>query len=156
MMTFLLFAPSSTKWLGWRKDRKSRRDRSGRFCDIYLVHSYFDTLLRYAVTFGAAVILKFMDQKTLVKRRWGYKVRLTTLGEFARHEFTNLWFILETLPDTLSALFDRNKTQPQTSKTGEQRLAYHYQNDGRLQKFADHQILCWLIPCSQMSFRFKV
>ena len=35
MMTFLLFAPASTKWLGWRKDRKSRRDRSGRFCDIY-------------------------------------------------------------------------------------------------------------------------
>ena len=29
MMTFLLFAPASTK------DRKSRRDRSGRFCDIY-------------------------------------------------------------------------------------------------------------------------
>ena len=25
-----------------------------------------------------------------------------------------------------------------------------------LQKFADNQILCWLIPCSQMSFRYKV
>ena len=35
MMTFLLFAPASTKWLGWRKDRKSRRSRSGRFCYIY-------------------------------------------------------------------------------------------------------------------------
>ena len=29
MMMFLLFAPASTKWLGWRKDRKSRRDRLG-------------------------------------------------------------------------------------------------------------------------------
>ena len=37
---------------------------------------------------------------------------------------------------------DRNKTQPQTSKTSEQRLAYHQQNDGRLQKFAVKQILC--------------
>ena len=29
-MTFLLFAPASTKWLGWRKNRKSRRDRFSR------------------------------------------------------------------------------------------------------------------------------
>ena len=35
------------------------------------------TLLRYAVTFCGAVVLKVMDQKTLVKRRGGYKVRLT-------------------------------------------------------------------------------
>ena len=37
MIMFLLFAPASTKWLGWRKDRKSRRDRLGRskFCGIY-------------------------------------------------------------------------------------------------------------------------
>ena len=71
-----------------------------------IVHSYFDTLLRYvlSVTFCGAVVMKVMDQKTLVKRRWSYKVRRTvyilTLSEFARHEFTNLW--LETLPDTLS------------------------------------------------------
>ena len=65
------------------------------------VQSYFDTLLRYvlSVTFCGAVVLKVMDEKTLVKRRWSFKVRLT-LREFARHEFTNLW--LETLPDTLS------------------------------------------------------
>ena len=93
--------------VGWRKDRKSRRDRLG---------SYLDTLLGYvlSVTFCGAVVLKVMDQETLVKRRWSYKVRTTvyikTLGEFARHEFTNLW--LETLPDTSSfSLFDRNKTQ---------------------------------------------
>ena len=30
-----LFAPKSTKWLERRQDRKSRRDRLGRFCDIY-------------------------------------------------------------------------------------------------------------------------
>ena len=35
MMTFLLFAPASMKWLGRRKDRTSPRDRLGRFCDIY-------------------------------------------------------------------------------------------------------------------------
>ena len=43
MMTFLLFAPARTKWLGWRKDRKSRRDRLGRFCDIYCA-----VVLRYS------------------------------------------------------------------------------------------------------------
>ena len=72
----------------------------------FIVQSYFGTLLRCAATFCGAVVLKVMDQKTLVKRREGYKVRLTvyiqTLGEFTRYEFTNLWFILETLPYTLS------------------------------------------------------
>ena len=72
---------------------------SGRF-------SSYDTLLHYvlSVTFCGAVVIKVMDQKTLVMRRWSYEVRITvyilTLSEFARHEFTNLW--LETLPDTLS------------------------------------------------------
>ena len=42
-----------------------------------VVQSYFDTLMRYAVTFCGAVVLKVMDQKTLVKCRGGYKVRLT-------------------------------------------------------------------------------
>ena len=66
MITFLLLAPASTKWLGWRKDRKSRRDRLRRFCDIY-----YAVILRYvlSVTFFGAVVLKVMDQKTLVKRR---------------------------------------------------------------------------------------
>ena len=35
----------------------------------FFVQSYFDTLLHYAVTFCGAVVLKVMDQKTLVKRR---------------------------------------------------------------------------------------
>ena len=43
MMTFLLFALASAKWLGCRKDRKSRRDRLGRFCDIYCA-----VVLRYS------------------------------------------------------------------------------------------------------------
>ena len=44
----------------------------------FIVQSYFDVLLRrYAVTFCGAVVLKVMDQKTVVKRRGGYKVRLT-------------------------------------------------------------------------------
>lgn len=34
-----------------------------------IVQSYFDTLLRYAVTFCGAVVLQVMDQKTLVKCR---------------------------------------------------------------------------------------
>ena len=43
----------------------------------FIVQSYFDTLLRYAVTFCGAVVLKVMDQQTLVKRRGGYNGRLT-------------------------------------------------------------------------------
>ena len=43
----------------------------------FIVQSYFETLLRYAVTFCGAVVLKVMDQKTLVKCRGGYKVQLT-------------------------------------------------------------------------------
>ena len=85
LMTFLLFPPASTRWLGWRKDRKSRRDRLGRFW-TFIVQSYFDTLLRYvlSVTFCGAVVLKVMDQKTIVKRRWSYKVRTTVYTAISR------------------------------------------------------------------------
>ena len=40
------------------------------------VQSYFETLLRYqlSVTFCGAAVLKVMDQKTIIKRRWSYKV----------------------------------------------------------------------------------
>ena len=65
----------------------------------FIVRSYFDTLLRYAVTFChsdilfcGAVVLKVMDQKTLVKRTRGYKVQIY------KH--------LESLPDTSSQIFD--------------------------------------------------
>ena len=112
----------------------------------FIVQLYFDTLSRYvlSVTFCGAVVLKVIDQNALVKRRLSYKagipvytytliafyqtrVHKSFIGNLARHSFS---------------LFDRNKTQPQASKTREQRLAYHQQNDGRLQKFADNQILC--------------
>ena len=44
----------------------------------FIVRSYFDTLLsRYTVTYCGAVVLKVMDQKTVVKGRGVYKVRLT-------------------------------------------------------------------------------
>ena len=72
-MTFLLFAPANTKWLGRRKDRKSRGDPGYLDFVAFIVQSYmyFDTLLRYvlSVTFCEAVVLKVMDQKTLDKRR---------------------------------------------------------------------------------------
>ena len=45
----------------------------------FIVQAYFDTLLRYvlSLTFCGAVVLKVMNQKTLVKRRKSYKVRIT-------------------------------------------------------------------------------
>ena len=62
----------------------------------FIVQSYFDTLLCYAVTFCGAVVLNVMDQKTLVKCRGGYKVRLTV----------QIYKDLESLPDTGSQIFD--------------------------------------------------
>ena len=44
------------------------------------------------------------------------RVHKSLIGNLAGHSFS---------------LFDRNKNQPQTSKTSEKRLAYHYQSDGR-------------------------
>ena len=158
MMTFLLFAPASAKWLGWRKDRKSRRDRLGRFW-TFILQSYFDTLLRYvlSVTLCGAVVLKVMDQKTLVKRRWSYKVRITvyiqTLGEFARHEFTNLWLERHSF-----SVFDLNTTQPQTSKTSKSTASLLLAKQRTITEIRrqSNSVLCWLIPYSQMSFCYTV
>ena len=113
MITLLLFAPPSTKWLGWRKTQKA-----------YNRTSYFDTLLRYvlSVTFCGAVVMKVMDQKTLVKRRGSYKVRRTvyilTLSEFDRHEFTNLWLetFSWTFPNTLSLFLTGIRLGPKQAR----------------------------------------
>ena len=62
-MTILLFASASTKWL-------ENPEGTAQVDFVpFIVRSYFDILLRYAMTFCGAVILKVMDQKTLVKRR---------------------------------------------------------------------------------------
>ena len=67
-----------------------------------------------------------MDRKTLVKRRWSYKVR--SPAEPWQTLFLFLW------PEQDSAQNKQNKQDEWMI----QRLAYHLQNDGRLQKFADH------------------
>ena len=77
MITFLLFAPASTKWLDDVKTENPEGTAQVDFVTFIAVQSYFDTLLCYVVTFCGAVVLKVIDQKTLVKRRGGYKVRLT-------------------------------------------------------------------------------
>ena len=123
MMTFLLFAPASTKLLGWRNTQKISKEQLtiGRFFDINCAVTLRYSL-RYvlSVTFCGAVVMKVMDQKILVKRRWSYKVRRTvtvyilTLSEFARHEFTNLW--LETLPNTLSLSLTGIRLSPKQAR----------------------------------------
>ena len=71
MMTFLLFAPASTNG----QDDVKTEDPEGTAYQVdfvtFIVQSYLDTLLRYVllVTFCGEVVLKVMDQKTLVKRR---------------------------------------------------------------------------------------
>ena len=44
---------------------------------------YLDSFLRYvlSVTFCGEVVMKVMDQKTLFKLRWSYKVRITVFSK---------------------------------------------------------------------------
>ena len=63
---------------GWDDVRTENPEETAQVDFVtFIVQSYFDTLLRYAVTFCGAVVLKVMNQKTLVRRRGGYKLRLT-------------------------------------------------------------------------------
>ena len=103
------------------------------------MQSYFDTFLCYMLSamFCGAVVMKFMDQKTLVKCRWSYKVRRTvyilTLSEFARHEFTNLWLetFSWTLPDTLSLSLTGIRLGPKQARRVNDSTASLSQNDGQ-------------------------
>ena len=75
----------------------------------FIVRSYFDSLLRYvlSVTFCGAVVLKVMDQKTLVKRRSSYKVPITVYINTSRVFQTRVlkFLIGNNSPDTLSLSF---------------------------------------------------
>ena len=72
-MTFLLFVQASTKWLGGRKDRKSRRDSLGRFCDRYLaVKQYVGCL----------------SHESKVWRVSHTRVHKSLIGTLARHSFS--------------------------------------------------------------------
>ena len=111
---FYCSLPASKSWLGWC--RKSQRDRLGWFCDTYcavILWSLFCVTCSIPVTFCGAAVLKVKDQETLVSHYWSYRVRITvetsTLGEFARHELTNLWW--ETICHTLFLSLWGNKTQ---------------------------------------------
>ena len=77
MMMFLLFVPTSKRWLGWHKIENPEGITYVDFV-TFIVQSYFDTLLHYilSVTFRRAAVLKVTDQKTLVKSRWSYKVHI--------------------------------------------------------------------------------
>ena len=92
MMTFLLFGPASTKWLGWRKTQKNPKEQLtiGRFCDINCT-----VTPRYS--FALRVISDILWSSC-------YESYGPTICEFARHEFTNLWLetFSWTLPDSLS------------------------------------------------------
>ena len=102
-----------------------------------------------SITFcGAVVSVKVMDQNFNNTRQQAHK----KLSGAYNCVYINTWRVCQTrvhkslIGNVIArhsfSLFDRNNTQPQTSKTSEQRLAYHWRNDGRLQKFADNQILC--------------
>ena len=146
MMTFLLFAPASKRWLGWRKTENPEGSAQVHFV-TFIVQSYFDWrrysfALRVISDILGAAVLKVMDQKTLVKRRWSLKVHIT--GYIKTH--------FESLPDTISKIFDQEqfarhslfegiRLSPQTSKTVSEStatIAYPWQNHGRLQRFADN------------------
>jgi len=59
------------------------------------VQSYFDILLRYAVTFCGAVVLKVMDQKTLLLRflylshlLYGIRVKIFIVNRYISKSYT--------------------------------------------------------------------
>ena len=76
-MTFLLFAlVSITEWLGRHKTQKIPKEQLtiGRFCDINCAVTLRYSFVLYmcyvlSVTFCGAVVIKVIDQKTLVKHR---------------------------------------------------------------------------------------
>ena len=123
-----------------------------------IVQSYLDTLLRYvsSVAFCGAAVMKVMDQKTLVKRRWSYKVHITvyivTLSEFARHKS-----LIGNLARHPFSSLDRNKTRPQTSKKSKWFKGYliasrtmdDYRNSPIIKFCAD------LFPAHRCSFAIK-
>ena len=70
MMTFLLFAPASTKINGFDDVRTENPEGTAQVDFVtFIVQLYFDTRYVLSVTFCRTVVLKVMDQKTLVKRR---------------------------------------------------------------------------------------
>ena len=77
MMMFLLFVPTSKRWLGWHKIENPEGITYVDFV-TFIVQSYFDTLLHYilSVSFRRAAVLKVTDQKTLVKSRWSYQLHI--------------------------------------------------------------------------------
>ena len=166
MMTFLLFAPASTKWLWWRKTQKIPKEQLTIFV-TRILQSYFDTLLRYvlSVTFCGAVVMKVMDQKTLVKRRWSYKLRRTvyilTISEFARHEFTNLWLetFSWTLPDTPSLSLTGIRLGPKRARrvndsTASLSLAKRW-TITEIRR-PSNSVMTYFLVTRQMSFLYKV
>ena len=166
MMTFLLLTPASTKWLGCRKDRKSRRNRLCRFV-TFIVQSYFVLLVISDIQWiGGAVVLKVMDQKTLVKRRWSYKVRITVyINKLCI--YINTWRVCQTrvhkslignLARHSFSLFDRNKTQPQTSKTSGSTASLSLAEQWTITEIR-RQSDSVLTPCSQRcpsAIKFKI
>ena len=151
MMTFVLFAPASTRWLGWRKDRKSRRDRLGRFCDIYCTF-----ILRHS--FALRVISDILWWEQLFWKLWTKTHSLSADEvirrlqlciykhlEFARHEFTNP---IGNLAILSFSLFDWN--QRINGKVLTTRTMDDYRNSPTIKFCAD------LFHGSQMSFGFKV
>ena len=122
---FLLTSDVDWKFDQWivftPKNENNCGGRASKLVSDKFICTYLGKANRLSVSFCGAVVMKVMDQKTLVKRRWSYKVRITVyiltpsefcqtrvhkslIGNLARHSFS---------------LFDRNKTRPKTSKTSE-------------------------------------
>ena len=95
---------------------------------LILWHFFFShTSILFSVT--CYQFWKLWTKKTPVRRTRSYKV--------------------ESLPDT-SLSFTNTLSLHKQARRVNKWLAYHWQNDGRLHKFADK--LCWRIVYSQMSF----
>ena len=113
---FLLTSDVDWKFDQWivftPKNENNCGGRASKLVSDKFICTYLGKANRLSVSFCGAVVMKVMDQKTLVKRRWSYKVRITvyilTLSEFARHEFANLWLetsVLDSLSLSLTGIW---------------------------------------------------
>ena len=109
-MTFLMFAPPRTRWLGWRKTEHPEGTAwvdFRTFSCILCLQSYLWYSLALRVINDillSSCFLKVMHQKTLVKCRRSYKVRITVY--IYSNRLLYIYKHLKNLPDTSSQIFD--------------------------------------------------
>ena len=105
MMTFLLFAPASTKWLGWRKSRKSQREFL-RVCVLWHHNKQINLVCQTQIISGADR-LDPTDHKYLKVKR--VKFNKKTDPETMKPQPRLLCYLYHNFSFSLSILLSQSK-----------------------------------------------